>query len=183
MNALTRLTTYMELGKRRMLMNAFFNSQFNYCPVIWMCHSRALNNKINRLHEQCLRIIYNDKTSTYKELLEKDNPVSIQPRNIQPLAIEMYKVANGMSPKTMNERFQLREKSHHNLRYTSEFINPQIHSVYHGSESVSYLGPKVYELIPPVIRQIDTFSGFKKAIKNGNLLTAHAGFAKRTYLA
>ena len=54
-------------------MNAFFNSQFNYCSVIWMCNSRALNNKINRLDERCLPMIYNDKTSTFKELLEKDN--------------------------------------------------------------------------------------------------------------
>ena len=42
-------------------MNAFFNSQFNCCPLIWMCHSRENNNKINRLYERCLRIIYNDK--------------------------------------------------------------------------------------------------------------------------
>ena len=61
----------MKLGKKRMLTNAFFNSQFNYRPVIWMCHSRALNNKINKLHERCLRVIYNDKTYTLKELLEK----------------------------------------------------------------------------------------------------------------
>ena len=114
------LWPYMELGKIRMLMNAFFNSQFNYCSVIWVCHSRALNNKINILHERCLGIIYNDKTSTFKELLEKDNSVSIHYRNIQALAVEMYKVANGMSPEIMNEIFQLREKSHYNLRYTTD---------------------------------------------------------------
>ena len=77
----------------------------------------------------------------------------------------MYKVANGMSPEIMNEIFQLREKSHYNLRYTPEFIIPPIDSVYHGSESATSLGPKILELIPPVIRQIDTFSGLKKAIK------------------
>ena len=92
LNALARLTPYMKLGKRRMLMNAFFISQFNYCPLVWMSHSRALNNKINRLHKLCLRIIYNDKTSTLKELLEKHDSVSIHYRNIQALAIEMYKV-------------------------------------------------------------------------------------------
>ena len=87
LNALARLTPYLKLGKRRMRMNAFFISQFNYCPVIWMCHSRPLNNKINRLHERYLRIIYNDKTSTFKEFLEKDNFVSIHYRNIQTRAI------------------------------------------------------------------------------------------------
>ena len=145
LNVLARLTPYMELGKRRMLINAFFKSQFIYCPVICMCHSRALNNKIIRLHEQCLRIIYNDKTSTFKELLEKDNSVSIHYRNIEALAIEMNKVANGISPEIMDKMFQLRENSHYNLRYTSEFVFQPIHSVYHGSESVSYLELKIWE--------------------------------------
>ena len=102
LNALARLTPYMEVGKRRILMNVFFNSQFNYCPITWMCHSCTLNNKINRQHERCLRIICKDKTSTLKELLEKDNSVSIHYRNIQAHAIEIYKVANGISPKIMN---------------------------------------------------------------------------------
>ena len=87
LNALARLTIYMKQGKRRMLMNAFFIFQFNYCSVIWMCHSRALSNKINRLHERCLRIIYNDKISTLKKLPEKDNSVSIHYRNIQALDV------------------------------------------------------------------------------------------------
>ena len=91
LNALARLTNYMELPKRRLLLNAFFKAQFNYCPVVWMFHSRFLNNKINRLHERCLRIIYNDKHSNFDVLLEKDNSVSIHHNNIHSLAIEMYK--------------------------------------------------------------------------------------------
>ena len=59
----------MELPKRRILMNAFFKAQFNYCPIIWMFHSRCLNNKI--LLERCLRLIYNDKISNSEELLNK----------------------------------------------------------------------------------------------------------------
>ena len=80
--------------------------------------------------------------------------------------------------------FQLNEKSHYNLHYTSEFIIPPINRVYHDSDSVSYLWPKIWELISPVIRHINTFSRFKKATKeNGNLLTANAGFAKHTQIA
>ena len=33
-----------------------------------MCHSRENNNKINRLHERCLRIIYNDKYTDLPDL-------------------------------------------------------------------------------------------------------------------
>ena len=70
-----------------------------------MCHSRALNNKINRLHERCLRIIYNDKQLTFEEFLEKDDSVSIHIRNLQTPAIEMYKVMNGGSPEIVMKIF------------------------------------------------------------------------------
>ena len=75
-----------------------FDFHFNYCLLVWMCHSRTLNNIINKLHQRCLRLIYTEKTSTFQELLDKDNSVSIHMRNIQSLATEMYKEANNISP-------------------------------------------------------------------------------------
>ena len=112
----------MELPKRCILMNAFFKAQFNYCPVVWMFHSPSLNNKINRLHERCLRIIHNDKHSNFEELLVKDNSVPIHHNNIHTLAIEIYKVASGICPEIMNDIFKVREQTHCNLRGTSQFL-------------------------------------------------------------
>ena len=66
-NALSRVTPFMNLSKKKMLMNSFFKLQFSYCPQVWMCHSRTVNKKINNLHERCLRVIYNDKIS-WKEM-------------------------------------------------------------------------------------------------------------------
>ena len=56
-------------------MNAFFKSQFNYCPLIWISHSRGNTNKINRLHERRLRITYDDKRSSFNALLEREMAV------------------------------------------------------------------------------------------------------------
>ena len=75
--ALGRVALFMNVEKRRTIMTAFFNSQFSYCPLIWMFHSRLINYKINRLHERCLCIVYSDSQSTFEELLEKDNTVSV----------------------------------------------------------------------------------------------------------
>ena len=130
----------MELAKGHILMNAVFDSQFIYCPLIWMFNSRNLNNKINRLHERYLRIIYDDKTISDEQVLEKDDSISLSHWNIQTLAIEMYTVTNGISPEKMNKLFQLRDVSYYNLRYTSPFTIPAIPSVYNGRESVSYIG-------------------------------------------
>ena len=63
LDALARMTNYVELPERRILVDALSKAQFNYCCIVWMCHSHPLNNKINRLYERCLRINYNDKRS------------------------------------------------------------------------------------------------------------------------
>ena len=62
----------MSLEKGRTLMKAFIESQFNYCPLIWILHSRTLNNKINRIYERALRTVYSDDNSSFNELLDKD---------------------------------------------------------------------------------------------------------------
>ena len=63
LNALVRIAPFRGLSKRRILMNVCFNSQFSYCLLIWMCHSRTNSRNINRFHERCSHFIYNDKKS------------------------------------------------------------------------------------------------------------------------
>ena len=70
-----------------------------------MCHGRTINNKINRLHERCLRIVYSDKTSSFKKLLKKDGSVTIHTRNLQTLATEMFKVYKNLSPAIIADLF------------------------------------------------------------------------------
>ena len=127
-----------------------FNSQFSYCPLVWMCHSRALNDKINRLRE-CLRLVYNDRQLNFEEFLEKYDSASIYIRNLQILAIEMYKVVNDGS-EIMKEILGIREENGLNVRHQNTFKRPIVNSVYNGTETVSFLVPKIWELIPTEIK-------------------------------
>ena len=78
---------------------AFIESQFNYCPLNWMLHSRTMDNKINRLHERSLRIIYSDQSSSFEELLERDKSFSNHFKNIQSLyCVKSVKIRNFFSP-------------------------------------------------------------------------------------
>ena len=162
--ALARIALYMDLSKRHMVVNVFFNSQFNYCPLTWMCHNRTIKRKINRLHERCLRIIYNDKKSSFKTLLEKDGSVSIHDRNIQCLATEMYKVSNGLSPPVVSNIHK--KKCHpYNLQINSRFSRPLVRSVFHGTESISLFGPVIRDILPDSYKNLPNFSVFINRIK------------------
>ena len=71
-----------------------------------MFHSRKLNTKINNLHYRALRMVYRDETSSFNELLAKDGAVTIHHRNLQFLAIEMYKPFKGMSTAFLSDIFE-----------------------------------------------------------------------------
>ena len=108
----------MDLPKRKVLMKAFVTSQFNFCPLIWMFHSRTLNNRINNIHERALRLTYKDNQSSFKELLEKDHSVTVHHKNLQALVTEIFKVKNDLAPDIMKDVFELKEPPY-NLRSES----------------------------------------------------------------
>ena len=142
-----------------------YSRTLSYCPLVWMCHNGANNNKINRLRERCLQIVYNDKQSSFNEFLERDGSVSIHMRNIQILATEMYKLINNLSPPIMNRVFKLNSDSRYNLRQISQFSRSLVRSVYHGTESISYLGPKIWDILPDDYKTIQNLDTFKIKIK------------------
>ena len=65
----------------------------------------------------------------------------------------------------MSNMFKLKAEHSYNLRQVSEFSRPMVKSVYHGTESISYLGPKIWDILPEKLKNIDNLEHFKKEIK------------------
>ena len=164
LSALARVSYYMSLQQKRRIMKAFITSQFGYCPLVWMFCSRNTNSRINRIDERSLRIVYNDFTSTFLELLEKDNSVSIHYRNIQVLCTEIFKVKNNLSPDVMNNVFKFK-KIEYNIRRKTTFESQNIRTEHFGIETLSYLGSKIWEQVPEDIKFSDSLKVFKQKIK------------------
>ena len=120
LNTLARISGYMDSSEKRTIMKAFIASHFSYCPLMWMFHSRELNNKINRIHERSLRLVYSDKTSTFQKLLDKDKTVSVHHRNIQVLPTEIFKRVNDLAPTMMNSILEIKDIEY-NLRNEINF--------------------------------------------------------------
>ena len=110
LHALTRCAKFMSTEKRRLIFKAFIILQFNYCPLVWMFHTKQLNNRINSL------IVFQDRNSSFRELLNLDKSFFIYYRNIKYLLTEINKVKMSLSPPIMGDLFSLSENSSYNLK-------------------------------------------------------------------
>ena len=159
-------------------MKAVIISQFSSYPLVWMLHSKRLDKKLNALHERALRITNGDNTSSFNELLEKDNSVSIHHKNLQDLTMEMYKISNNMSPAILNVIFAPRAAPY-NLRDPVSFKIRKVHLVYNSTETLSHLETKIWSLVQHEMRRSVSLD-FKS--KNRPYLIVPADYAKNIYL-
>ena len=137
-----------------------------------MFHSRGFNSRTNSLHERAL-----NHPHFNQDLLKKDDSVSIHSRNIQALATEMFKVKNNIAPEIMKELFAPKMSSY-DLRNNNSFKRRRVKSVWHGTESVSYLGPKIWDLVPNEIKESKSLNAFKFKIEGGSLKNVLVKYAK-----
>ena len=129
-----------------------------------MFHNRTLNRKINRLHERALRIVYKNDSLTFQELLTKDNSFTIHERNLQKLAIEMFKIKHKISPTPIQDLFTYKTHNHE-LRNKRLWQVRNVKTGIYGTETVSFMGAKIWELIPNDIKDSNTLQEFKRKVK------------------
>ena len=100
-----------------------------------------MNNRVNKIHEKALRLVYKDEANrSIDDLLKKGKSVSIQ-RHLQILATEIYKVRNDLGPEIMKDIFHFVQKPY-SLRNDSTLQRQRNRTVYFGTESISFLSLK-----------------------------------------
>ena len=125
-----------------------------------------MNRKINHIHERALRLVYNDYNSIFKELLDKDNSVCIHHRNLQYLAIEMFKVKNNLSPQFMQELFTYIGDGHRTRAGSDRFLRPNVATVNNGEKSLRNFGPILWNtMLPDELKRCTSLEIFKEKVK------------------
>ena len=161
LSALIRFSNLMDFSKRRKSLKSFIESQFCYAPLVWIFHSRTIENKINRVHERALRCVYRDDTSSFEDLLLKDGSITVHQRNIQLLAIECYKSLNNFGPSFLKDIFQ----SIQILTSTRGQPLPRANSKIYGHDSLDYLSAQLWAILPSELKNVDDLKKFKIEIK------------------
>ena len=162
MNAVAIIAPYIDIGKQHVFMNCFFKSQFNYYHLIWIWHSFTNTRKINRFHQRYSKIIYTDKLSSFmKSLMSCENCQFWLLKCTKSVKIFRHPLC------TMFSNYVV--KKHIILRLFLQLFTQRLNSVFRGYKSVSFLEPKLRDLLPNKLKIKSNLAAFKKAIKQWSL--------------
>ena len=150
LHVLARCAKYISTEKKHILFKAFVVSQFNYCPLVWMFHTKELNRQINSLHEKAFRIAYKNRNPFFDELLKLDKSVSIHYR---------------LSPPIMNDILTLDQNGSYNLRSGVTITRRNIRTNKFGFETISRIAAVLWGHLPNNIKNSDSLNNFKHKIK------------------
>ena len=107
LNALFRLKNFMNFEEKKILINSYFMTNFDYCPLVWILSSASSLKKIENLLKRAPRFLHNDYEISYEEL-SKSSTSSMNVKRLRALCIEGYKTINKLNSNFMGAHFKLR---------------------------------------------------------------------------
>ena len=136
-----------------------------YVPLIWMFTSKNSMLKINKIHRRTLRVVYDDYSSTYEELLASHNDISIHQKHLKHLAIEVYKSLTNLNPEFMWPFFK-NKSIPYNLRNGNICILPPARSSHYGINSVQFWGSLLWNNLPISVKESVSVKEFKQKLNH-----------------
>ena len=143
LNALARISKYLDPASRKVIYNSFVISNFTYCPLVWHFCGKKNNNKIEKIQERALRILYKDNVSTYGELTDKADSSTMLISRLKVLALETFKSMQEINTPAMNDLFTQNDVPY-SMRNSMKAIQRKRKTATYGLRSISYLGPKIW---------------------------------------
>ena len=180
LGVLNRISSLLDPEKKKLVFNAVIKSHYSYYLLIWTFSSRRSNNIINRTHERSLKTVYNNTSSTFQELLQRNRSVNIHRKNVQILTMEVFKVVNNIYPAIMKTFFDFRE-NRYNIRNFEEMRQQKVRTVRYGLETALYRAPQLWSLVPEDSKPLRNFNLLKSKIKHWECTECPCKFP-RTYL-
>ena len=167
LNVLKRLKAFIGFKEKQILIQSFVYSNFNYCPLVWYFSSSKSLQKIEKIRERALRFLHNDHTSSYDDLLLKSNKCTMLVARQRILCIEIFKTLKQLNPPFMQNIFRLRS-SHYSLRNPNSLAHVRPNQTTFGSNSLSCIGPQIWNGLPNEIKSAENLKSFKTLIKQWN---------------
>ena len=169
LNALARIAKYLDFKSRKLIYNSFIRSNFTYCPIVWHFCGKENNNKLEKVQERALRILYDDRSSPYSDLLDRAGTTTVLISRLKCMALEVFKCVNGSNTPSLNKLFEVKDTDY-SFRDAVKLIQPRRNSVNNGLRSFSYVGSKLWNDLPRYMKESlhDDIQCFKSCLNNWN---------------
>ena len=174
LNALFRIKDLLSDEAKKVLFHSFLMANFNYCPLVWHLTSSTSKHKIEMIHKRALRFLLDDFESSYEELLRMTNRVTMETTRLRLLCTEIFKTVNNVGPVFMKNIFQINDTKRIRRRnYENNLIVFSKHTTSFGTNSISSLGPSVWNTLPSHLKSCSKLIEFKKNIKCWDGIKCH----------
>ena len=162
LNALSRIHKYIGFQKKKMLLDCFIFSNLTYCLLVWHFSSAALSQKIERVQERALRLLYNDSFCRCNSLLSNAEWPTMEVNHLWKLAIEVFKTIKYSNPDFMYTYFK---KDSHSARRKNGLVINRVKTTTFGEKSLRTMGPKIWNSIPEDAKDLTSPQKFTEFIK------------------
>ena len=162
----TRLKNFLGFKERKPLIVSSAYSNLNYCFVVWHFCKQKSSQKVENLQKRALQFLQNDYTSSYDDLLENSNKSTMTIQRLRTLCLEILKTLHQLNPCFMSNIFEV--KSSDRPVRSQQYLNLKVvraNQVRFGEKSLTVLRPKIWNRLPPHIKNTANLSAFKRLIK------------------
>ena len=166
LNALIRFKNILSFKAKFILIQSFVYANFNYCPLIWHFSSSKSLSKVEQIQKRALRFLHDDTESSYETLLSKTDKNFMSINRVRTLCIEIFKTINNLNPPFMKDIFQLRITDRPVRAQNTNNLKVETRkTVAFGTNSISSLGPKIWNNLPYHLKCSESLAFFKQIIK------------------
>ena len=134
-------------------------SNFNSCPFVWHFCGQGNNQKLEKIQERALRILFADYDSPYQDLLNKAGTTTLLIQRLRLIALTVFKSLHGLNPPCLNDMF-IHKDMPYSMRDSSLIHQPRCRTTTFGIRSISYIGAKLWNDLPNDFKLMTNFCRF-----------------------
>ena len=167
-NALKRLSSFMGMTEKTILMKSFILSNFNYCPLVWHFCSERDTDKMEKIQKRALRMVVDDYESDFETLLQNAKMQTLHVGRIKALAIEICKTLHSLNPSYISEIFKENSTGRRHLRGKYNLTVQRYNTVKFGRNILRIVGPKLWNHLPREVTTAEDLKTLKILLKQWN---------------
>ena len=162
-NVLLRLSKYLSYSCKMQIYDSFILSNFQYCSVAYNNFNPACDRKMEKINERALRLVSNDYTQLYSQILAKTGKNMLFVTRKILIAEFVFKVLHGMAP-PLNPSFFQYQSNVYDMRDGLKLKKIKFNTMSYGFRSLTFQGPHLWNLVPINIKKCDKICNFRQRL-------------------